>query len=178
MTKHKNPLLYKPDKQGAGFLDEILKIVIDDFPGMTEKQLQTKTRNPDIVLARQFAHRLARHFTNCSLSEIGNRIGQKDHSTVLHSSKTIDNLADAYPSVKERYNKLFNRITNVALLKSRGVQVCSQCGSSDLYANVTISVITMRIVTEVNYNNVFCKSCMEQVRAMPEIDYKIKNGLL
>jgi chromosomal replication initiator protein len=35
----------------------------------------------------------AKKFTNASLASIGNQIGKRDHATVLHACKTVDNLS-------------------------------------------------------------------------------------
>lgn len=58
--------------------------------GITIDQMNVKTRDPYIVLARQLAHFKARK----SLSGIAWHFGHKDHATVLHSIKTIKNYLD------------------------------------------------------------------------------------
>ena len=53
-------------------------------------ELRAKRRDKNIVLPRQVAMYLARHLTNMSLPEIGFAFGGKDHTTVLHSFKKIE----------------------------------------------------------------------------------------
>ncbi len=40
-----------------------------------------------------FAQNLAKKFTKASLASIGSQIGKRDHATVLHACKTVDNLS-------------------------------------------------------------------------------------
>ena len=56
--------------------------------------LYMKTRKREIVQARQIAMFFAKNLTKDSLQTIGDGIGNKDHATVLHASKTINNLID------------------------------------------------------------------------------------
>ena len=55
--------------------------------------LQSKTRKRHIVQARQLAMFFAKKLTKASLANIGQQIGHRDHATVLHACKTVDNLA-------------------------------------------------------------------------------------
>ena len=54
--------------------------------------LQSKTRKRHVVQARQLAMFFAKKFTKASLANIGSQIGDRDHATVLHACKTVDNL--------------------------------------------------------------------------------------
>ncbi len=51
-----------------------------------------KSRKQEIVFARQIAMYLIRELTSASLKSIGNFFGGRDHTTVMHSVNTIDNL--------------------------------------------------------------------------------------
>jgi len=73
-------------------IDYIQKVVSDYFQ-MDVTTLQSKTRKRHIVQARQLAMFFAKKFTKSSLANIGNQIGHRDHATVLHACKTVDNLA-------------------------------------------------------------------------------------
>ena len=44
----------------------------------------------DIALSRQVAMYLSRKLTGLSLSEIGEQMGGRDHSTVIHAYKKIE----------------------------------------------------------------------------------------
>ncbi len=72
-------------------IDYIQKVVSDYFQ-MDVDTLQSKTRKRHIVQARQLAMFFAKKFTKASLASIGSQIGKRDHATVLHACKTVDNL--------------------------------------------------------------------------------------
>ncbi|MFV0564543.1 MAG: chromosomal replication initiator protein DnaA [Flavobacteriaceae bacterium] len=72
-------------------IDYIQKVVSDYFQ-MDIDTLQSKTRKRHIVQARQLAMFFAKKYTKASLASIGSQIGRRDHATVLHACKTVDNL--------------------------------------------------------------------------------------
>ncbi|WP_340073496.1 chromosomal replication initiator protein DnaA [Leptobacterium sp. I13] len=74
-------------------IDYIQKVVSDYFQ-MDVPTLQSKTRKRHIVQARQLAMFFAKKYTKASLASIGSQIGKRDHATVLHACKTVDNLAE------------------------------------------------------------------------------------
>ncbi len=71
----------------------IQKIVCDYF-NIHIDQLQVKTRKREIVQARQVAMFFSKSLTKSSLATIGSQIGGKDHATVLHACKTVNNLME------------------------------------------------------------------------------------
>ncbi|MBO3098519.1 chromosomal replication initiator protein DnaA [Gelidibacter pelagius] len=73
-------------------IDYIQKVVSDYFQ-MDVDTLQSKTRKRHIVQARQLAMFFAKKYTKASLASIGSQIGKRDHATVLHACKTVDNLS-------------------------------------------------------------------------------------
>ena len=73
-------------------IDYIQKVVSDYFQ-MDIGTLQSKTRKRHIVQARQLAMFFAKKLTKASLASIGSQIGKRDHATVLHACKTVDNLS-------------------------------------------------------------------------------------
>lgn len=58
--------------------------------GIEPVEIKGKCRSKDIVAARQIAMYLTRSLTDTSLPGIGKAFGGKDHSTVLHACKKID----------------------------------------------------------------------------------------
>lgn len=86
-------------------IDYIQKIVSEYFQ-MDVETLQSKTRKRHIVQARQLAMFFAKKFTKASLASIGSQIGKRDHATVLHACKTVDNLA----STDKQFNKFVDDI--------------------------------------------------------------------
>ncbi len=74
-------------------IDHIQKAVCDYF-NMPHDIINSKTRKREIVQARQIAMYFAKNLTKSSLATIGSQIGGKDHATVLHACKTVNNLID------------------------------------------------------------------------------------
>ncbi len=74
-------------------IEYISKVVCDYF-SMSVDALQAKTRKREIVQARQIAMYFSKSLTKYSLASIGAQIGSKDHATVLHACKTVNNLKD------------------------------------------------------------------------------------
>jgi len=74
-------------------IDYIQKAVCDYF-NMPHDIINSKTRKREIVQARQIAMYFAKNLTKSSLATIGSQIGGKDHATVLHACKTVNNLID------------------------------------------------------------------------------------
>jgi chromosomal replication initiator protein len=56
--------------------------------------LKSKTRKREVVQARQIAMFFAKNMTKSSLATIGMHCGGKDHATVLHACRTVNNLMD------------------------------------------------------------------------------------
>jgi chromosomal replication initiator protein len=74
-------------------IDYIQKIVCNFF-NIPLDHIQSKTRKREIVQARQVAMFFSKSMTKASLATIGSQIGGKDHATVLHACKTVNNLID------------------------------------------------------------------------------------
>ncbi|MBQ3539646.1 MAG: chromosomal replication initiator protein DnaA [Bacteroidaceae bacterium] len=74
-------------------IEQIVKKVAD-FYGVESSSINTRSRKREIVLVRQVAMYLAKKYLDLSTSKIGQRIGNRDHATVLHACKTITNLAE------------------------------------------------------------------------------------
>ena len=91
-------------------IDYIQKVVSDYFQ-MDVETLQSKTRKRHIVQARQIAMYFAKKFTKASLASIGTQIGRRDHATVLHACKTVDNLSFTDKQFRKYVEDLNQRLT-------------------------------------------------------------------
>ena len=72
---------------------------------------QYKTRRRHIDQARQLAMYFAKKFTKASLASIGSQIGKRDHATVLHACKTVDNLTFTDKQFRKYVEDLIQKIT-------------------------------------------------------------------
>jgi chromosomal replication initiator protein len=70
-------------------IQEIMNIVTERF-GVKLSDLQGRRRSRSIALPRQVCMYLARELTEHSLGEIGGFFGGRDHTTVLHAHKLVE----------------------------------------------------------------------------------------
>ncbi|NQY05781.1 MAG: chromosomal replication initiator protein DnaA [Flavobacteriaceae bacterium] len=91
-------------------IDYIQKVVSDYFQ-MDVDTLQSKTRKRHIVQARQLAMFFAKKLTKASLASIGSQIGSRDHATVLHACKTVDNLSSTDKQFRKYVEDLQKKLT-------------------------------------------------------------------
>jgi len=70
-------------------LTYIVDIVADHF-NLTPQEIYSKNRSKNIAYPRQIAMYMCRKYLNMSLVDIGKSIGDKDHTTVMHAVKKIE----------------------------------------------------------------------------------------
>ncbi len=90
-------------------VDYIQKVVCEYF-GLPGDVLHTKTRKREIVQARQIAMYFSKSMTKSSLSTIGSLIGGKDHATVLHACKTVNNLIETDKRFKSQIEDIERKL--------------------------------------------------------------------
>ena len=91
---------------------ENIQKTVADFYRIKLLDLLSKKRTRIIARPRQMAMCLARELTQLSLPEIGNAFGGRDHSTVLHACKTIENLKNTDASLNADFNLLNQTLRN------------------------------------------------------------------
>ena len=70
-------------------VDEILERVCEHF-SVTTTAVNSRSRKRDIVTARQVSMYLSQKYTKMPASRIGKLIGNRDHSTVIHSCTQVE----------------------------------------------------------------------------------------
>ncbi len=90
-------------------IDAIQKMVCEYYE-ITYDKLQAKTRKREIVQARQISMYLAKKFTKNSLKTIGEHFGGRDHTTVIHSCQTVNDLMDTDSLFKEQVKELQHKV--------------------------------------------------------------------
>ncbi|MCF6295079.1 MAG: chromosomal replication initiator protein DnaA [Flavobacteriaceae bacterium] len=90
---------------------EYIQKVVSDYFQMDVDTLQSKTRKRHIVQARQLAMFFAKRFTKASLASIGSQIGKRDHATVLHACKTVDNLSSTDKQFRKYVEDLSKKLS-------------------------------------------------------------------
>lgn len=97
------------DKKGVITIDMILKEVSSYF-SIRASDIRSSKRTKSIMLPRQIAIYLSRKLTDCSLVSIGERFGGKDHATIIHSVKKIDNEIKVKKELKDAVEKIELRV--------------------------------------------------------------------
>jgi chromosomal replication initiation ATPase DnaA len=74
---------------------------------VAELDLKSRSRKTNVVYARAFIYKFMREIygRNLSLVELGG-VFERDHATVLHSIKMLDDAFDCYPELKKEYFSL------------------------------------------------------------------------
>ena len=89
--------------------DNIIKIVAEHF-GISVSDLSSKKKSSDVVYPRQLAMYLCRTLTEAALSLIGKKLGNRDHSTVLHGYEKIQSEIDIDEKTKNDVEILKKKI--------------------------------------------------------------------
>jgi len=84
---------------------EVIKIV-SDFYNIEEASIYEKTRRKDIIRPRQVVMYLLREDFSISFPSIGQKIGGRDHTTVIHSCEKIKNELKIDSSLNQEINQL------------------------------------------------------------------------
>ena len=72
-------------------IQEIVRIIANTF-SVSELELLGQRRTKNVITARHVLYWLCREVTPYSLPEIGRRLNDRDHTTILHGIRRIDNL--------------------------------------------------------------------------------------
>jgi chromosomal replication initiator protein len=85
---------------------EGIQKTICDFYNIKVGDLKAKRRTKNIAIPRQVAMYLCRKHTETSFPAIGDKFGGRDHSTVIHASKTIEKKLKEDPYMQATIEKL------------------------------------------------------------------------
>ena len=92
-------------------IDNIQKTVAEYY-NIKLADILSKRRSRSVARPRQLAMALAKELTNHSLPEIGDAFGGRDHTTVLHACRKIQELKDAQHDIKEDYRNLIRTLSS------------------------------------------------------------------
>jgi len=85
--------LIRPQEPKRVKIEDIQRVVARQY-NVSRSDLLSSRRTANVVRPRQIAMYLAKTLTLRSLPEIGRRFGGRDHTTVLHAVRKIENLVD------------------------------------------------------------------------------------
>ena len=90
-------------------IENIKKTVCDYFK-INVSEMLSQRRSRYLVRPRQIAMYLTKNLTSKSLPDIGREFSGRDHTTVIHSVKTIDKLKGRDEEISKAIEKLKNKI--------------------------------------------------------------------
>ncbi len=107
----KKVLLHLNDnnKKEGIMLDKVLKIIARHY-SISINELKSRKRQKDIAIVRQITFYLMKKLTFCSLQTIGQFVGKRDHSTVLHAIKKIENFQEKDRDFAKKLNHIEQKI--------------------------------------------------------------------
>lgn len=91
-------------------IDNIQRTVAEYYK-IKVSDLLSKRRSRSVARPRQLAMALAKELTNYSLPEIGNAFGGRDHTTVLHACRKINELKLTDADILEDFKNLLRTLT-------------------------------------------------------------------
>jgi chromosomal replication initiator protein len=91
-------------------IDNIQKTVAEYYK-IRVADLHSARRTRSITRPRQIAMSLAKELTNHSLPEIGSEFGGRDHTTVLHACRKVNELKESDMRIAEDYSNLWRILT-------------------------------------------------------------------
>lgn len=113
MTGDKTISLFATSLQGKKMEVEELVSIVCGVTGFSADELRSKSRKRERVVARQLICYYAYNMRLATLNNIGLNLGGRDHTTVIHSKETIQNLIDTKDaSIVQLIGKIENEISN------------------------------------------------------------------
>ena len=91
-------------------IETIQKRVADHFQ-IRHSDMTSKRRPNNIAIPRQIAMYLSRTLTKHSLQEIGDAFGGRDHGTVIHACKAVDNMCEQDASTRSSVDFLKTQLS-------------------------------------------------------------------
>ena len=89
---------------------DLIQTTVCKFFKISKNEMLSSRRSRYLVRPRQTAIYLTKILTSKSLPEIGREFSNRDHTTIIHSVKTIERLKEKNPEMVDNINKLKNQI--------------------------------------------------------------------
>ena len=89
---------------------DLIQTVVCKFFKISKNEMLSSRRSRYLVRPRQTAIYLTKILTSKSLPEIGREFSNRDHTTIIHSVKTIEKIKEKDPEMVNNINKLKNQI--------------------------------------------------------------------
>ena len=89
---------------------DLIQTIVCKFFKISKNEMLSSRRSRYLVRPRQTAIYLTKVLTSKSLPEIGREFSNRDHTTIIHSVRTIEKLKEKDPDMVDNINKLKNQI--------------------------------------------------------------------
>jgi len=89
---------------------DLIQTIVCRFFKISKNEMLSSRRSRYLVRPRQTAIYLTKILTSKSLPEIGREFSNRDHTTIIHSVKTIEKIKEKDPEMVENISKLKNQI--------------------------------------------------------------------
>ncbi|MDC3187918.1 chromosomal replication initiator protein DnaA [Candidatus Pelagibacter sp.] len=89
---------------------DLIQTVVCKFFKISKNEMLSSRRSRYLVRPRQTAIYLTKILTSKSLPEIGREFSNRDHTTIIHSVKTIEKIKEKDSEMVDNINKLKNQI--------------------------------------------------------------------
>ncbi len=89
---------------------DLIQTIVCKYFKISKNEMLSSRRSRYLVRPRQTAIYLTKILTSKSLPEIGREFSNRDHTTIIHSVKTIEKIKEDDPQMVENINKLKNQI--------------------------------------------------------------------
>ena len=89
---------------------DLIQTAVCKFFKISKNEMLSSRRSRYLVRPRQTAIYLTKILTSKSLPEIGREYSNRDHTTIIHSVKTIEKIKEKDPEMVDNINKLKNQI--------------------------------------------------------------------
>ena len=89
---------------------DLIQTVVCKFFKISKNEMLSSRRSRYLVRPRQTAIYLTKILTSKSLPEIGREFSNRDHTTIIHSVKTIEKIKEKDPEMVDNINKIKNQI--------------------------------------------------------------------
>jgi chromosomal replication initiator protein len=89
---------------------EMVQKTVADYYGIAEDLLRAKTRKKEVAEARQICMFLIKEVLGCSLKTIGLHFGGRDHSTVIHACRLVEEWVAENPKVRDDLETIKRKI--------------------------------------------------------------------
>jgi hypothetical protein len=139
-------------------VEKITRIVCDYF-NIDIKLLSEKTRKPEVVKCRQISQDLSyKLIKGVSLFFVGKHTANRNHATVKHSQKTVNNLRGTYKEYDVEYMYIERMVRDAIEIEKPIKQILSELNSEFKTLSKRLHTFTFNPESEVYINIHLCNA--------------------